>query len=143
MLGEIGFSEILLIGVVALIVVGPERLPGLARKAGKLVGRGRRFVQQVRDDINQEIAADELKRIIEEQKKSAGLHEIIEETRDAVDTARDELDDGYILDAIEDEPKPEKADTTRDKTPKDGTAKKQDAGMSAADKEQGDGSDRA
>jgi sec-independent protein translocase protein TatB len=104
MLGDIGFSEILLIAIVALIVVGPERLPGLARKAGKLVGRGRRFVQSVRDDINQEIAADELKKIIDEQKQSAGIHEIIEETKEAVDEARDQFESGYVLDSIDDEP---------------------------------------
>lgn len=121
MLGDIGFSEILLIAIVALIVVGPERLPGLARKAGKLVGRGRRFVQSVRDDINQEIAADELKKIIEEQKKSAGIHEIIEETKEAVDEAKDQFDSGYVLDSIDDdsgEQKTIKPEKTLEKQPK-------------------------
>ena len=121
MLGDIGFSEILLIAIVALIVVGPERLPGLARKAGKLAGRGRRFVQSVRDDINQEIAADELKKIIEEQKKSAGIHEIIEETKEAVDEAKDQFDSGYVLDSIDDdsgEQKTIKPEKTLEKQPK-------------------------
>ena len=80
---DIGFFELILIGVVALLVIGPERLPGLVRTAGLWVGRARRFVGTVREDIEQELKADELKRILDAQKKSNPLHEIIEDTRDS------------------------------------------------------------
>ena len=54
---DVGFFELLLIGIVALLVVGPERLPKLARTAGMWLGRGRRFIGSVKDDIDREIKA--------------------------------------------------------------------------------------
>jgi sec-independent protein translocase protein TatB len=82
---DIGFFELAVIGVVALLVIGPERLPGVARTTGLWFGRIRRFVGSVKEDIDREIKADELKRIIEQQEKSSGVHEILEETRGALD----------------------------------------------------------
>jgi sec-independent protein translocase protein TatB len=58
---DIGFAELLVIAVVALLVIGPERLPRVARTAGMWVGRARRFVSSVKADIDRELAADELK----------------------------------------------------------------------------------
>ena len=78
---DVGFFELMLIGVVALVVVGPERLPRIARTAGLWLGKGRQFVNSVKSDIEQEIKADELKRILEEQKRANPLHEILEDTR--------------------------------------------------------------
>jgi len=90
---DIGFWELILIGVVALLVIGPERLPGVARKAGMWLGRGRRFVSQVKADIDREIAADELRRVLKEQAESAGIHDILDETKEAVDETRSTLDE--------------------------------------------------
>lgn len=67
---DIGFSEIIVIGVVALVVIGPERLPKVARTAGLLVGRMQRYVAAVKADISQEIQLDELKRSGEAFKQS-------------------------------------------------------------------------
>ena len=58
---DIGFSELVLIGLVALIVIGPERLPRVARTAGHLLGRLQRYVSDVKADINREIQLEELK----------------------------------------------------------------------------------
>lgn len=58
---DIGFSELMVIGVVALLVIGPERLPKVARTAGHLVGRMQRYVAEVKADINREVEASELK----------------------------------------------------------------------------------
>ena len=80
---DIGFFELVLVGVVALLVIGPERLPGIARTAGMWLGRGRRFISSVRADIEQELKAEELKRILDQQKQSNPLHEIIEDTKDS------------------------------------------------------------
>ena len=63
---DIGFSELLLIGIVALVVIGPERLPRVARTAGHLFGRMQRYVADVKADINREIHADELKKLQDE-----------------------------------------------------------------------------
>ena len=78
---DVGFFELLVIGIVALLVVGPERLPKVARAAGKWVGRGRRFVNSVKDDIDREIKADELREILNKQKQNNPLHEIVEDTK--------------------------------------------------------------
>lgn len=75
---DIGFWELSLIGVVALLVIGPERLPSVARTAGLWVGRMRRFVSTVKADIDQQLKTEELQRIIKQQAGSAGLHEIQE-----------------------------------------------------------------
>lgn len=78
---DIGFMEMALIGVVALVVIGPERLPGVARTAGRWLGSARRFMSSVQADINAEVGkADELKRLLEEQTKIQSIHEIIEDT---------------------------------------------------------------
>ena len=68
---DIGFSELLVIGVVALIVIGPERLPRVARTLGHLLGRAQRYVNDVKSDINREIQLDELKKLQAEVTESA------------------------------------------------------------------------
>jgi sec-independent protein translocase protein TatB len=60
---DIGFSEILVIGVVALIVIGPERLPKVARTLGHMFGRLQRYVNEVKADINREMELDELRKL--------------------------------------------------------------------------------
>ena len=86
---DVGFWELTIIAVVALIVIGPERLPKVARTAGHWIGRGRRFVASVKADIDREIKAEELKHILEDQAKKANpLHEIIEETQEELDVIR-------------------------------------------------------
>lgn len=60
---DVGFSELVVIGIVALVVIGPERLPKVARMAGHLLGRMQRYVNDVKADINREIQLDELKKL--------------------------------------------------------------------------------
>jgi sec-independent protein translocase protein TatB len=67
---DIGFSELVVIGVVALIVIGPERLPKVARTAGHLYGRLQRYVSTVKSDISREIQLDEIRRAGESFKES-------------------------------------------------------------------------
>lgn len=59
---DISFTELLVIGVVALLVIGPERLPKVARTAGHLFGRMQRYVSSVKADISQEMEFDELRK---------------------------------------------------------------------------------
>jgi sec-independent protein translocase protein TatB len=87
---DIGFWELAIIMVVALLVIGPERLPGVARKLGLYLGKARRFISSVKADINKELAADELKRVLKEQQDSVGLHDIIEDTKEALNEAKQE-----------------------------------------------------
>ena len=60
---DIGFSELMVIGLVALIVIGPERLPRVARTMGHLAGRLQRYVNDVKADINREVELDELRKM--------------------------------------------------------------------------------
>jgi len=60
---DIGFSELIVIALVALIVIGPERLPRVARTLGALLGRAQRYVNDVKSDIQREVDLDELKNI--------------------------------------------------------------------------------
>jgi len=59
---DVGFSELMVIAVVALVVIGPERLPAVARTLGHLFGRLQRYVNDVKADISREIELDELKK---------------------------------------------------------------------------------
>ena len=60
---DVSFSELMVIAIVALVVIGPERLPRVARTAGLLFGRLQRYVNDVKSDISREIQLDELKRL--------------------------------------------------------------------------------
>lgn len=68
---DIGFSEIVLIGVVALVVLGPERLPKTARTVGHLFGRLQRYVNEVKADISREMELDELRKLQSEMQGAA------------------------------------------------------------------------
>jgi sec-independent protein translocase protein TatB len=83
---DIGFSELLVIGVVALIVIGPEKLPKVARTLGHLLGRAQRYVNDVKSDINREIQLDELKKLQAEVTESARSLE--DSVRKECETAR-------------------------------------------------------
>ena len=76
---DIGFFEIIFIMVIALLVVGPERLPRIARAAGLWVGKMRGFVSSVKADIDQELAAEELKKVLAKQAAVPELEELIDE----------------------------------------------------------------
>src|ERR1700752_356671 len=60
---DIGISEIMVIAVVALIVIGPERLPRVARTVGTLLGRAQRYVNDVKAEVNREMELEELRRL--------------------------------------------------------------------------------
>ncbi len=83
---DMGFTEMMLIGIVALIVIGPERLPGVARTAGKYFGRLKRFVTSVKADVEQELRADELREILAKQQRE------LDSLRDTISDAGRELE---------------------------------------------------
>jgi sec-independent protein translocase protein TatB len=85
---DIGFWELSLIGIVALLVIGPERLPAVARTAGKWMGRANRFISNIKDDINKEIKDEELKKILSEQQKLA------EDFKNAANTTQSSINSG-------------------------------------------------
>ncbi len=64
---DVGFSELLLVGVIALVVLGPERLPRAARSAGHWVGRARATVQRFTAEVDRELKAEELRQTLREE----------------------------------------------------------------------------
>jgi len=68
---DIGFSEMLVIALVALIVIGPERLPRVARTLGILAGRLQRYVADVKADINREVELEELRKMKDSVQQAA------------------------------------------------------------------------
>lgn len=74
---DIGFSELLIIGVVALLVIGPERLPKVARTVGAWLGRLNRYVSEVKGDIDREMRLEELRKLQDEMKASAQKYQIL------------------------------------------------------------------
>lgn len=68
---DIGFTEMMIIAVVALVVLGPERLPKVARQAGEWMGKLRRYVDDVKSDINRQMELDELRKIQAQVKDAA------------------------------------------------------------------------
>jgi sec-independent protein translocase protein TatB len=68
---DLGFSELMLIALVALVVIGPERLPRVARTMGHLAGRLQRYVADVKADINREVELDELKKMRDSMQEAA------------------------------------------------------------------------
>ena len=90
---DVGFSELLVIGVVALIVIGPERLPAVARTAGVLLGRLQRYVNGVKADINREIHLDELKKLQQQMTEQArALETTVTSEMKAVEASLAELE---------------------------------------------------
>ncbi|MEO7558612.1 MAG: Sec-independent protein translocase protein TatB [Gammaproteobacteria bacterium] len=84
---DVSFGELALIGVVALLVVGPQKLPGLARGIGLWVGKTRRMIASVRADVDREFKTDELRKLLtEQQEEMRELRHILDENRGAVET---------------------------------------------------------
>lgn len=80
---EIGFWELVLIGVVALIVFGPEKLPEMARTAGLWLGRGQRFLANVKRDVDRELRLQELQELMKFREQQE-LQKLMEETKNSL-----------------------------------------------------------
>lgn len=90
-----GFLEMLVIGIIALLVIGPERLPSVAAKVGKFIGKMKAFVATTREDIEKEIRADELRNMLIMQKEEISeLRDIVKNTQNEV---ADELNEASNL----------------------------------------------
>ena len=108
---DIGFSELILIGVVALVVIGPDRLPGAARVAGMWVGRIKRSFNTIKEDLERELGADDIRRelrnegILEKERK---MH------KDTTDKANQMFSDKPLQNLLKDST-PAKDSSTADK----------------------------
>ncbi len=100
---DLGFSELMVIGVVALIVIGPERLPRMARTVGHLAGRLQRYVSDVKADINREIELDELRKMRDSMQQAASSFESTVQT----EMSKTETELNKSVEAVVGEPPPE------------------------------------
>jgi len=85
---DVGFSEIVVIAVVALVVIGPERLPKTARTIGHLLGRLQRYVADVKADIGREMELDELRKLQQQ------VHGAAQEIQQTVSAAANRFESG-------------------------------------------------
>jgi sec-independent protein translocase protein TatB len=99
---DIGFTELMIIGLVALIVIGPEKLPRVARTVGHLAGRLQRYVSDVKADINREIELDELRKMRDSMQQAASemqssvqseLHKTETDLNKAVEEVKESVED--------------------------------------------------
>lgn len=90
---EIGFSELLMVGLVSLLVIGPERLPKVARLAGFWIGKARAMVNSVKAEIKHELQAEELRQILKEQDDLHEFHAALNDSEAAVNTIKASLAD--------------------------------------------------
>ncbi len=89
---DVGFWEFALIGVITLIVVGPERMPAIARKAGQYAGKVKRFVSKIQEDIGDEFESDKLKEHLSLEDKDSNIVEIFEETKKSLNEIKQDAD---------------------------------------------------
>ncbi|MCS5634780.1 MAG: Sec-independent protein translocase protein TatB, partial [Candidatus Marinimicrobia bacterium] len=87
---DFGMWEIAIIFVITLIVVGPEKMPALARKAGLYVGKFRKFVSKIKTDINDELEAEDLKEQLSIENEELVLSQTLEEAKSSIDEIKDE-----------------------------------------------------
>lgn len=114
---DIGFWEVLIIAVVGLVVIGPERLPAVARTLGSWVGKVRGFVASTRADLEKEINSTEIRQILDDKQGEINeLRDILNDTRASIENS-----DQYVMNAIDDESVDGKAlsEPSEDKTVND------------------------
>lgn len=101
---DIGFLELVLIGIIGLIVLGPERLPIAARTLGRWIGRARKLVNQFTQEIDKQIEIEELKAQLKEAGESLDINKDVRQIQETVSQALKEAEH----DADEFEPLPRK-----------------------------------
>ena len=122
---DVSFSELLVIAVVALLVIGPEKLPKVARTVGAFTGRMQRYMAQIKEEVNREMRFDELQKLQQEIKQS------VEKTQENINQQVTELKN-TVTDAAKpkkvaiSKPKPVKVSTSilKPAKPKDAVAKR-------------------
>ena len=111
---DIGFWELMVIGVVGLVVIGPDRLPGVARKLGYWVGRTRRFINNVRQDIDREIRQDELRQALERDASLDEIKTIINDSRFSIEDETSDSKPDYVVKARNNETNPDTSEKQQD-----------------------------
>ena len=88
---EVGFSELLMVGLVALLVIGPEKLPKVARMAGFWIAKSKRMVAAVKQEIHDELQAEELRQSLKNQSGINDFQQLIDETAKDLRTIKESV----------------------------------------------------
>ncbi|MAM86639.1 MAG: twin-arginine translocase subunit TatB [unclassified Hahellaceae] len=96
---DIGFLELVLIAVISLLVLGPERLPGAARSAGLWFGKLRRMTSQFTSEIDKQLKAEEFREKLRREGDTLGVEHIQGTVRQALDRAKD-FEDSIVRDPV-------------------------------------------
>lgn len=115
MLPQFGFTEFMLLAIVALIVVGPKDLPVMMRKLGQWLARGRAMANEFKDafdDIAREAELDDLRKEIEDLKRDNAVTQAMDELKDV----EKEINDSVMRDIDEKKPEPEQVDPAAEMT---------------------------
>jgi sec-independent protein translocase protein TatB len=107
---DIAFTELMVIGLVALIVIGPEKLPRMARTVGHLAGRLQRYVSDVKADINREIELDELRKMRDSMQQAA----VEMQSSVQAEVNRTETELNKVVDDVVKDPQPEASTSPTD-----------------------------
>jgi sec-independent protein translocase protein TatB len=94
---DVGFTELMVIALVGLIVIGPERLPKVARTAGHLLGRLQRYVSDVKGDISREMQLEDLKKL--QAQVQAQAHDLEKQVNQQMNTVETELNQSILASA--------------------------------------------
>ncbi len=89
---DIGFSELVMVGLVSLLVIGPERLPKVARIAGYWLGKSRQMIAVVKAEIKQELHEEEIRQTLSQHTEINELKNILGETSEAVKSIKSNID---------------------------------------------------
>jgi sec-independent protein translocase protein TatB len=97
---EVGFSEICMVGLVALLVIGPEKLPKFARMAGFWVAKSKRMLASVKQEISEEFQAEELRQSLKNQSGINEFQQLLDNTSKDIyeikDSVRQKLEAGSL-----------------------------------------------
>lgn len=108
---DVAFSELIVIAIVALIVIGPERLPKVARTLGALVGRMQRYVGHVKADIERQMQFEDLQKLQQEIKQGANtLQSGLQQTQTELFQGQQEMQRS-LKDGLADQPLPKQPPT--------------------------------
>lgn len=88
---EVGFSEILMVALVALLVIGPEKLPKVARMAGFWVAKTRRAITAVKQEINEEFQAEELRQALKNRTGVDDFQKLLDDASESMNKIQDSI----------------------------------------------------
>jgi len=85
---DLGFLELFIVGVIALLVLGPERLPAAARTAGQWIGSAKRIPRQFSQELDRQVKADEIRERLRQEQSEIGYEDIQQNVKEALDEAK-------------------------------------------------------